>query len=276
MINNLKEFFESQGICELNEAAMYQYGRALYKYTFGPWTSYLVESAPAQDIEYSIIIKRADTGGAIFAPDGVIPEDIADFFMVGEDRNEYTFDEYAELIVKFADEHDNLDWDYTLISDTLVITGIHKIPATVSNVYYEDKAASNDTLTLADKCVGIKVGSIIEGADYDATPFELYFPFEEEEYSEKLDELASEVEQEWKKNNSLYFSITEAATGETISYNRWVSMDDEPTGNWAEDDKESKELAIAAGNALWEADLADTDIPGHPGYRVKEEEKPIY
>lgn len=191
MINNLKEFFDNAGICEMHSGAMHEYGNALYKYTFGPWIAYIVETSP------------------------------------GETRE----------------------------------------------IHYGDDEAESDTLELSDKCVGIKVGSIVEGADYDATPFELRFPFDAKAYDDAMNELSSEVDEEWRKNNCITYKVINAETREVVSWNQWVSMDDEPTGDWAEDDTAAKDLAIAAGNALWEADLADTDIPGHTGYLAVEYEE---
>lgn len=268
MITNLKEFFASRGF-GTEENMMYAYGRALYKSTFGPWIVYLVETSPAQDIEYSIIIKRDDTGNTFLVPGGVVPEDIASFFLINHDLGMNTFDEYAELIEEHHTKHKNLNWDFTLCSDTLVITGTHTIPQKIREVYYESDSASTDTLKLADKVIGIRVGSIIEGADYDATPFELYFPFEADEFERNFDELDSEVDEEWKKNNTTYFKITRVSDEEEFYYGHWVAHE----GSlllWGDDDAELQAVAVAGCNALFDGGDKKV-IPGYPDWIVNEE-----
>lgn len=199
MINNLAEFLDNRGY-ECDTGSMYSYGRALYKYSFGPWTAYLVEDAPAQDIEYSMTMKRTKGGHVFLVPGGVVPEDIAGFFLINHDFGMNTFDEYAELIAEFKAEH-TVSWDYTLTSDTLVITGTHHIPAAIREIYYDSAEGKNKTLALANKCVGIKVGSIIEGANFDAEPFTMMFPFEPKDYDSAMSDLALEVDIGWEEAN---------------------------------------------------------------------------
>ena len=118
-------------------------------------------------------------------------------------RNKFLFEEYVALIITFKKEH-NVAWDYTYHKEKmlLIIEGTHTEPATIREVYYDSAQGKNETLALADKVVGIKIGSIIEGAHYDAEPFTMMFPFSESEYDSNMEELRMEVEAGWEEANS--------------------------------------------------------------------------
>jgi len=216
-INNLDEFLASRGCGD----TFYQWGRALYKYTFGPWVS-------------------------------------ADIRPMNDDELE-----------EWNDIHDNGEGG----------PGNPTYPDPLPDqVYYEDGLA-NETFWHG-RCSGITVGSIIEGADYDATPFSLEFPFTNEEFERELSILNSETTEEWKLNNSLYYAIRpvpipESYDDDVIAYCQWISFDDKPM--LAEEELES--VAIAAGNAIFDTNPTINEripVPGFPSYTVEEIECPIY
>ena len=276
-ITNLKEFFEARGF-PMEENSMYQYGRALYKYTFGPWVSYEVETEPGKEVKYTIIAKPdLEKVEFIHKPD--LPRDVLRFFNIGEYSR--TYSGYVALLkafmiehpdqtgftVTFQEEDETRDGEPGYMGPHAVIKGTYKIPPKIHNVYYEDTDASTGTLEYADKCVGVTVGSIVEGCDFDAPPFTLYFPFTNEQYEKELDGLESYVDAAWKHCNSTFYKVVK---GEESLWCVWTQFDENPEGNFDEEDWVALEIAIAAGKLLF--DGKDGEVPGFPGWVVTEEE----
>ena len=143
-------------------------------------------------------------------------------------------------------------------------------------VYYDDGSAQ--VTWWHPRCTGITVGSIIEGAQYDAQPFTLTFPFDSELFDENFKALANEVSDEWAKNNSTYYSVRQRADNKPILWCQWTAFDDEPEGSFDRDDRESLELAKLAAGPIFEADMFSTGqqftIPNHPDLYVQVEETP--
>lgn len=271
-ITNLEQFFESRGF-GMGADGMYQYGRALYKGSCGVWISYMYEDRAPQTIEYTMTIRpNAEGYAAIDSREG-IPERVLDFFSMStieDDESRYEFNEFYQILVNYVQRETGGigEWEYSKNKNKIIITGSYTLPGLISDVYYEDDTAKVCTETMADKVIGIKVGSIIEGADYDATPFELYFPFDSDGFNSCMEELESEVDLEWHKNNTTYFSLTNRVTGEKAYFGEWVAFADEPTGTWG-DDPVIKEIAIAGGEMVLES--AGGEISGFPGWWVDEE-----
>lgn len=300
MIKNLKEFLESRGYA-LEENSLWYYGRCLYKYSFGPWVSWQILEKDQEKHHYTIRVIPNKNLEAIFIHKPDLPQDLVTFFCMAESDEVYPFDKYWDLLQDYQNKHGDGPYRYNTTrsygdqDDEILITGTYTLPQSVRSLYYEDDEASRDSLKLADKVIGITIGSIIEGADYDATPFTMFFPFSEEEYDRNLRELESEVSVEWEKNNSRYYSVVERKSGEKVLWCQWVEFDDHPKGNWDEEDQESLKLAKAAGQALfdWERrgsyynevlkawgstrwSANNIYIPGYADYRVKEEEPEWY
>ena len=125
-----------------------------------------------------------------------------------------------------------------------------------------------DTLKLADKVIAVRSGSIIEGADYDATPFTMSFPFTSEEWDNAVTNLESEVSEEWEKNNTTYFKITRVSDDSEFYYGGWTQFEDAPKGTW-DDDEELAAIAANAGLALFDGN--EGVVPGYPDWTVTEE-----
>ena len=269
MINNLKEFIEARGF-EWAENSMYQYGRALYKYTFGPWVSYLVELEPAREVKFNLNVFRGHDGNARFVITDDFPERMKQFFDMDETTE---FEKYCEQVVNFKQEHE-VDWDYQLLSEEieeddprLIIFGTYKFQPKCATVYYEDTDASTGTLHYANTCYGIRVGSIVEGCDFDAPPFELVFPFEEEQYEKELTALENYVDAAWTHCNSTWYKVE---NGDETLWCTWTQFDDNPTGNFEEVDGDALAIARAAGELLFNG--GEGEVPGFPGWVVREEE----
>ena len=80
-------------------------------------------------------------------------------------------------------------------------------------VYYESKEAATKCLPLFASiectgiCIGVKVGSIVEGSDVELDPITLEFPFEEEKLDEALKELNDVASFYWERDNSSWFQL---------------------------------------------------------------------
>ena len=268
-INNLREFFEDRGY-DMEENSMWYYGRAVYKYGIGAWVSYVIEDAPARDVEYHIVVSH-DEHNKIVVKGGLlgVPADVARFFCLDDRKDSYDFDEYYKLLEAFDQSKGDMKFAFEYGGlDSIIITGKHKMPAVTREVYYEDDEANTDTLKLADKVIAVRSGSIIEGADYDATPFTMSFPFTSEEWDNAVTNLESEVSEEWEKNNTTYFKITRVSDDSEFYYGGWTQFEDAPKGTW-DDDEELAAIAANAGLALFDGN--EGVVPGYPDWTVTEE-----
>lgn len=68
-----------------------------------------------------------------------------------------------------------------------------------SEVYYRDEKASS--LLWGDDCIGIKIGSIVEGSDAEIGPETLFFPFTSERLDNVVQEINDEASYEWELAN---------------------------------------------------------------------------
>ena len=68
-----------------------------------------------------------------------------------------------------------------------------------TDIYYEDARARETDWH--EQCEGIRCGSIIEGADYDAAPFDIRFPFTQQDWECQYADLEEDVEQGWALAN---------------------------------------------------------------------------
>jgi len=158
---------------------------------------------------------------------------------------------------------DEIDRDCNFDED-----GHRVIERASSNIYYEDPAAGRTDWH--ELCSGISCGSIIEGADYDATPFYLEFPFTNEEWERCFKELDRETSEHWILNNSVYFIVYEGS--EIVLSGHWVQFDDGPK-HTEEGNEYMDELAMAAGEAVNEACIKIGEpipIPGYENHTVIE------
>jgi len=293
MINNLKEFFESRGFA-LEDNTMWYWARALYKASFGAWISYEIEEEKAKTISYEINITDDDEGHLLPVYSEGLPADVIQFFALDDGGcKTYALGQYYDLLTAFEGEKNfSVSRTFDPDNDVINIVGTYEIEAKYRRVNYQEDEASDDTLKLADKCVGVHCGSIIEGADYDCTPFYLDFHFTEAEWDRNYACLGAELDYHWKLNNSQYFSVIDRKSGDRVIWIQWTCGANNPEGDWDKEDKEMLTLAIAAFDALWTwqkvgpvyqegigwystCSMPDNIyIPGYADYRVQEEEMP--
>lgn len=113
-----------------------------------------------------------------------------------------------------------------------------------SRVYYEDKRA-NETDWFA-QCVGIQIGSIVEGSDVEVDSEPLMFPFTEEQFDATVKAVDDEADFYWKRDNSTWYSVRDAS-GAALFFCQWIAWNDEPDCGCEES---QKDLAKAAGEIV--------------------------
>lgn len=132
-------------------------------------------------------------------------------------------------------------------------------------VYYEDRTPFDIA-----NCVGIKVGSIVEGSDVSGTPFTMWFPFDTDKFEERYDVLDAECCFYWDRDNSNWYCVLRH--GDPYLYVK------ECWGDWEWDENDDAAQSHAAlRSAVEEMDLDGIQpggeplpIPGHPDYSIRE------
>jgi hypothetical protein len=179
-----------------DEYSPYGWGRGIYKYTpCGAWVSFIIsEPTPnkctlnfSRDNNNNLNLQIWNSEGLLlehweklssffgFNINGeqikekfkTIPE-LIHLLELYPNRNTFAGDKaYKFSINKNNEEHLLLDVVFQVINE--------------STIYYEDKEASIDNLIALwiNKCTGVRIGSIVEGSDYELDPYNLYFPFTE-------------------------------------------------------------------------------------------------
>lgn len=218
-IENLNHFLE-----EVGGETPYRAGRILYKYTdCGPWITYLVEKSPARTVfaNFRISIQNKELTATYtedWEPgDSQLVKDGLSFlgfdpcepkWWIGKSRKWRSISSYhkrlRDFIKKTPSGHrkfelrieDHSRWHL----DTLLI---RHIPAEIEDVYYESDRANRPI----KNCVGIKIGSIVEGSDVEIDPISLHFPFESEEFRKLVKDINDEASFYWKRDNLNYYRV---------------------------------------------------------------------
>jgi len=233
-INNLKEFLD-----HLGAETPYQAGRSLYKYTgCGPWTAFITNEAPATTQAFAVTISACR--GGLRAE---IEEDIIDYppevlggvlsFLgfdqvegvpfIGRARKWKSLKAFRARASTFFKKMTEEGWKHTgglratigphqhsgVMSRRHVFVAVTRYADSVEgSVYYEDKAANEDI----PNCIGIKVGSIVEGSEADVDREPLYFPFTGDEFDKLVKGIDDEAGFYWKRDNLDTF-IVESKSG---------------------------------------------------------------
>lgn len=169
-----------------------------------------------------------------------------------------TYNNLLELLVSNGTEATAYQFGRSLYKYTACGPWIQFLLADDTSVYYESEKA-NET-DWFDQCVGIRIGSIVEGSDVEIDEEPLMFPFTEEQLDATVKGINEAADFYWKRDNSTYYSVFNAA-GERLLYCQWIAWDDAPTyedtGEEDFTDEQAKALAFQAGQTVF-------DNPGHP------------
>jgi hypothetical protein len=88
-------------------------------------------------------------------------------------------------------------------------------------VYYEDPEVETFD---HKRCIGISIGSIVEGSDAEVGPIDLLFPFDMDDLDKALESIDSEASFYWDRDNSNHYCIVShgnAVVIETWGDYRW-------------------------------------------------------
>ena len=76
------------------------------------------------------------------------------------------------------------------------------------------------------ECVGIKIGSIVEGSDVEVGPLELRFPFPKEDLHKAFESVNDEAKFYWARDNTQNFIIYH--NGTQVAGVSWTQFEDAP------------------------------------------------
>ena len=177
--HNLPELLENRGF-----ETPYSWGRALYKWVdCGPWVSFITETAPKKTIRESAVIAKRNNMPVLLNP-GKITEAFRNFLCFEPDgtheehKAKTDFAEYLAMVQKYVAKRmknpNNRQITVKTGARWIMAHTETTIPATHINHYYADP----DDFDLVT-CIGIKIGSIVEGSDVEVGPETLLFPITE-------------------------------------------------------------------------------------------------
>ena len=94
-------------------------------------------------------------------------------------------------------------------------------------VYYEDSEARVANASWWTSCLGLRIGSIVEGSDVEVGPEELLWPFTDEQLDAAIARIDDEAGFYWDRDNTTYYEVADR-TSTWLVVARWVQFDDEP------------------------------------------------
>jgi hypothetical protein len=204
-INNLTEFLAERGF-----ETPYSWGRAMYKYVdCGPWVSFIMEDAPAITHSCTAIVEERN-GEPYLTNYKRMNSSFLSFLAFSDDgtvRSPTTWGDYQALLENYIGDktkHDSRKIKLQKRGGVLFISTVIEEPAKTHEVYYEDDEV--ETFDHA-RCIGVKVGSIVEGSDVEIEPYPFIFPFPMKEFDDGVDEINKQAEYYWHRDNSAFYYI---------------------------------------------------------------------
>ena len=70
-----------------------------------------------------------------------------------------------------------------------------------TGIYYEDRSRMNRWREWVDNCIGLDVGSIVEGSDANYGPKRFEFPFDSDDFEKMVVEMDRFTSEEWERAN---------------------------------------------------------------------------
>ena len=197
----------------------YHFGRNLYKYTgCGPWTVFILSKESARDeVENIVLACDPITHKAKVESGNPSPDTLQTLCLDDPTRTcaEWTWEVYCEKLDKFIAEHgkeiqrayrpnSRMELVKKSIARRWIRVSRH-VPETTKDFYYEDFGRDKDGKPHTfdySRCIGIKVGSIVEGSDVEIGPRELLFPFSGKDLDAAIQGIDDEASFYWDRDNS--------------------------------------------------------------------------
>lgn len=237
LIASLDEFLEWRGF-----EHPYEWARAFYKYTdCGPWAAFFVQTEPER-VRHSVF-------AAVFGADGRLshcvrgrikgeladPEDVRKFLFdpttmkartgfgdLGRRKESYlaALQAFCDKTEATAPADDKLRWSFDVRERCVLIRTQKKVPPVIVDVYYEDIGKPGKPEITNENCVGVRFGSIVEGSEATAGPYDHMFPFLAEEFDSDVKSMEDETSFYWERDNSTWYQVS-TPTREYIVRNTW-------------------------------------------------------
>jgi len=189
-------------------------GRMIYKAGLGAWTVFLREVKPSFEISEEFLISfenetlHVSTKFAHGNCSLELKQDMKRFLGFNESdtsKKEHTLDSYLTQLTNFSGNNPHYRISFFKVGQIIEVTVTNKVPANIEEIYYEDKQAR--TLDWIDDCVGIRIGSIVEGSEVEISPENLMFPFKEIDFEKVTSHINEQVSFYWERDNSDNFYI---------------------------------------------------------------------
>ena len=281
---NLGQLLEAHGV-----DTPYSFGRALYKWTdCGPWTVFVLSEAPAHDEVEDVVIACDPATNGARVESGNPSKDTLLVLGLDDPAGEaakWPWRKYCEKLDEFVAEHTTVKRGYrpdeklTITKKSVARRWIRverHVPASTKDFYYENREEFDQA-----KCVGLRIGSIVEGSEVEVSPVTLEFPFSEEELDQAVKGIDEEASFYWERDNSKWYCL-KSPDGEQFSFRetwgevKWdvVPPDDVRAaaekwsldgGRWQKEDPKSPGMSFATcDEGEW------IPLPGKPGWTVSE------
>jgi len=210
MIRTFRELADALGVGETPA----RIGRSIYKGTScGPWTAFLVLERPAQTLTGVAVIRRSPDNHAELNGWGRRNLGSTQLQMIGfaEDGSAYgevgtwTFGKYKRVLRRFLSEGSGKHADYKIEvqygRDEITLTVQWDEPQQTRDLSYEDKDAWEDPGGLWDRIVGLRIGSIVEGAGACASPVTVPFPCIAQDVWDAVEDVDEQCDEIWNNTH---------------------------------------------------------------------------
>lgn len=117
------------------------------------------------------------------------------------------FSDLKSLLESFLFENDPFGFARHLYENTDCGPWVSFLMVGGRTVYYDDATPEN---VQNEQCVGIEIGSIVEGSDMEIGPYKLLFPFSEKELDDTLKSINDEASFYWDRDNSHWYVLENA------------------------------------------------------------------
>lgn len=91
------------------------------------------------------------------------------------------------------------EFGHRLYKSTACGPWVKAISRRYGEIYYEKPEARDPSAPWLDDCVGILIGSIVEGSDAEVSPLELLFPFTQEQFEHAVNDVDAEADRLWQE-----------------------------------------------------------------------------
>jgi len=237
MIKNLEEYLDM-----LSAETPYQAGRNLYKYTdCGPWTVFITEVEKAFTRTVTVAVGKVSHNnlGIVNVEEDYDPRNVVtdnDRMMLGllAPKSEWrcSLKAFRKLVEKYQSRWSNgysLKLRHHPSGGTfdrrfVWLTISQEMPAVQKDIYYESTPANS----ALENCVGVKIGTIVEGSEVELETPVFLFPFSQVEFDQQVESLNSEASFYWDRDNVSTYHVVFKDTDYYVDFVNESSFEELP------------------------------------------------